>query len=85
MERPRITFEYSLRWRFTRDGRPGPVNFRTFHTARKALMFVSDLEAGGDAPAGLLSIARREVGTYEEMDRLDLERAAVEEGRPPCS
>lgn len=72
-------FEYSIYLRWIRnDGQSGPLVRRYFPTARLALTFLARLDSDTHAA---YTLARREVGTWEFVDRLALETdVAASEG-----
>ena len=73
---PRLEFLAEFRFKRT-DGQLGVMNRRYFSTAKDALRF---LDSNGDA-AHVLTIRRREVGTWEHVQRPDIEQDALEEQR----
>lgn len=77
--RPSPRNEFLFHFRFVLNGRPGPLNRRYFTSPREALRFLGALDAARDG--ALVTLSRREVGSWEQIRRLDVEEAAAEEGR----
>ena len=74
---PIMRFEYSLHYRINRESRVGPLNKKVFTNARDAVRFMDRLSSLGTMVA--VTICKREVGSWDPLERADLEADAVGE------
>jgi hypothetical protein len=76
--KPVFEHEYSIFYRTSRGGAVGPLRRKYLLTASATLQFLGQLRAGS-SPV-LITIARREVGSWEHVEHHDVEDAAAQEG-----